>query len=154
MSRPKFSRLNQLQKSTKHNVTAATLALSELRQGDRRLVRLNLAAGQALTLPYSTGKGGTYRLYVQTTVTSSTTIVVKPGNNPATSAADVIYGLASITGTTAGTFAATAAGTVTLNGSTTGGLKGSYIELEDVQVGQWRVMGALLGSGTAATPFS
>lgn len=154
MSRPKQVRLNQLQKSTGRNLTAAAIALSELRQGDRRLVRLNLAAGQALTLPYSTGKGGTYRFYVQTTVTGSTTIAVKAGNNPATAAADVMYGQANVSGSTPGVFVATANGTITLNGTTTGGLIGSYIEVEDVKIGQWRINGALLGSGTAATPFS
>lgn len=154
MSRPKFSRLNQLQKSTRKNIITAAYTLSEPRQGDRRLVRLNLAAGQAGLLPYATGKGGTYRLLVQTTYTGSATIKVAQTNNPATSAADVIYGGVNVTGTTAGTFAATGAGTITLNGSTTGGLKGTYIELEDAAVGIWRVNGMVLGSGTAATPFS
>jgi hypothetical protein len=154
MSRPKFVRLNQLQKSTRQNITAATATLGELHQGDRRLVRLNKAGGQALLLPYATGKGGTYRLFVETTYTSSTTIKVAQTNNPITAAADVIYGGVGVTGTTAGTFAATANGTITFNGSTTGGLKGSYIELEDADAGVWRVAGMVLGSGTAATPFS
>lgn len=154
MSRPFKKRLDQLQKDTKPNITTATYALNELHRGDRRLIRLNLAAGQAGVLPYATGKGGTYRLFVQTTYTGSATIKVAATNNPATSAADVIYGGVSVTGSTAGTFAATGNGTITLNGSTTGGLKGSYIELEDAAVGVWRVAGMLLGSGTAATPFS
>ena len=154
MSRTVYGRLNQLQKSTRKNVTAATQTLSERNHGDRRLTRLNLAAGQAILLPYATGKGGTYRLFVQTTYTGSTTIKVAQTNNPQTSAADVIYGAVGITGSTAGTFAATGAGTITMNGSTTGGLKGSYLELEDAALGVWRVAGTLLGSGTAATPFS
>lgn len=154
MSRPVYSRLNQLQKSTRKNITSATLTFSERNQGDRRLVRTNLAAGQAFLLPYATGKGGTYRLFVQTTYTGSTTFKVAQTNNPATSAADVLYGALGVTGTTNGTFAAAGSGTVTLNGSTTGGLKGSYIELEDAAVGIWRVGGVVLGSGTVATPFS
>ena len=114
MSRTKFGRLNELQKSTRKNITASTIILGERNYGDRRLVRLNLAAGQTIGLPYATGKGGTYRLLVQTTYTGSTTINVKSGNNPLTAAADVIYGGVNITGTTAGTFAATANATLTI----------------------------------------
>lgn len=154
MSRTVYGRLNQLQKSTRKNVIAATQTLSERNHGDRRLTRLNLAAGQALLLPYATGKGGTYRLFVQTTYTGNTTIKVAQTNNPATAAADVIYGGVNVTSTTSLPFAATAAGTVTMNGSTQGGLKGSYIELEDAAVGLWRVSGWLLGSGSVVTPFS
>lgn len=154
MSRTHTGRLNQLQKSTRANITAAVAFLYEKAHGDRKLTRLNLAAGQAFTLPYATGKGGCYRLFVQTTYTSSSTIVVKPGNNPLTGAADVIYGAIDVIGSSTNTFAATANGTLTMNGSTTGGLKGSYIELEDAAQGIWRVNGSLLGSGTAATPFS
>lgn len=154
MSRPKKKRLDQLQKYSRVNIVAAALQLSELKQGDRQNVRLNLAAGQALVLPFATGKGGMYRLYVETTYTSSATLKVQTGNNPKTGATDKIWGVATVTGTTPGTFAATANGTVTMNGSTTGGLVGSYIEIEDVNFGEWRIEANLLGSGTAATPFS
>lgn len=154
MSRPKKTRLDQLQKKTRVNLTAATIALSELRHGDRQEVRLNLAAGQALVLPYATGKGGMYRLFVETTYTGNATLKVAATNNPKTGAADVMYGVATTTATTAGTFPATANGTLTLNGSTQGGLKGSYIEVEDADLGIWRVEANLLGSGTAITPFS
>lgn len=154
MSRPKKKRLDQLQKYSRVNITTAALNLSELRQGDRQNVRLNRAGGQAIVLPFATGKGGMFRLYVETTYTSNATLAVQSGNNPKTGATDKVYGTATITGTTPGTFAATAAGTVTLNGTTTGGLHGSYIEIEDVDVGEWRIEANLLGSGTAATPFS
>jgi hypothetical protein len=154
MSRPQKTRLDQIQKRSRVNITAATLTLSELRHGDRQNMRLNLAAGQALLLPYATGKGGMYRIFVETTITGSTTLKVAQTNNPKTGIADVIYGVATTTGSTPGTFAATANGTITMNGSTQGGLKGSYIEIEDVDVGIWRVEANMLGSGTTATCFS
>lgn len=152
MSRPKKTRLDQLQKRTRVNLTTTPIALSELRHGDRQEIRLNLAT-QALVLPYATGKGGMYRFFVQTSITA-TTLKVAATNNPATGVADTIYGTATTTGTTPGTFAATANGTVTMNGTTQGGLKGSYIEIEDAAVGLWRIEANLLGSGTTATPFS
>jgi hypothetical protein len=154
MSRPKKKRLDQLQKYSRVSITAAALQLSELKQGDRQNVRLNLAAGQALVLPFATGKGGMYRLYVETTYTGTATLKVQTGNNPKTGATDKIWGVATVTGATPGTFAATANGTITMNGSTQGGLVGTYIEIEDVNYGEWRVEANMLGSGVAVTPFS
>ena len=44
--------------------------------------------------------------------------------------------------------------TITLNGSTKGGLAGDFIDLEDVAANQWSVRGLTAITGTAATPFS
>lgn len=158
MSRPKKTRLDQLQ--GKKNVstvaleTAATFTFRELNMGDRRLFPLNLPAGQAGTLPYATGKGSVYRIFIAGSITGSTTIAVQAGNNPKTGAQDGIYGMAQLTGSAIGQFAASNNHTITMNGSTQGGLKGSYLELEDALPGVWRVNGLLLGSGTTVTPFS
>ena len=155
MSRPKKKRLDQLQGQKKSvSLTAATFTLKELANGDRMLVPLNLAAGQAGLLPFATGKGSVYRLFVQTTITGSTTIATQAGNNPKTGARDGFYGQASLSGTASGTFGASNSHTITMNGSTQGGLQGSYIELEDIAPGIWRVLSRLLGSGTTVTPFS
>jgi len=158
MSRPKKSRLDQLQGkknvSTSSLETAATFTFRELTEGDRRLFPLNLAAGQAGTLPFATGKGSCYRVFVQTTITGSTTIVTQSGNNPKTGARDGFYGQAQLTGSAIGQFAANNSHTITMNGTTQGGIAGSYLELEDVAPGVWRVNALLCGSGTTATPFS
>lgn len=156
MSRPKKTRLDQLQ-GEKNAVaqTAATVALRELNMGDRRLLPISRAAGQAITLPFATGKGSTYRVFVQTTITGSTTIATQSGNNPKTGQRDKLFGSIGIGGTTSGQFGATGASTtITMNGTTQGGLAGSYIEIEDVAPGQWRVDGSLNGSGTVVTPLS
>ena len=160
MSRPFKTRLDQLQ--GKKNVsnssslgTAATILLRELPEGDRRLFPLNLAAGQAITLPFATGKGSCYRLFVGTTYTGSTTIVTQSGNNPKTGARDAFYGSVAVGGTTTGQFGATGSShTITMNGTTQGGLAGSYIEIEDVAPGIWRIDGTFNGSGTVVTPLS
>jgi hypothetical protein len=44
--------------------------------------------------------------------------------------------------------------TITLNGGTTGGIKGSYITVVAVAANTYMVMGKLLGTATLATPFS
>lgn len=154
MSKPTFLRLKQLQKKTDQSLVTATFSLFEPKQGDRQLTRLNLAAGQTGTLPYATGKGGVYRLYVQTTITGTTTVNTTATNNPKTGARDKLYGQATISGTATGIFAASANNTLTMNGSTQGGLVGSYVEFEDAAPGVWRVNASLLGSGITVTPFS
>jgi acetolactate synthase regulatory subunit len=112
------------------------------------VLRLNRAGGFVTTLPAATGSGDIYKFYVQTTVTADMTI--------AALTTDIIQG-AIIVGTaaTAGTMAATATSDkLTMNGSTTGGLLGSYVEFTDVVSGTWVVRGALVSTGAAATPFS
>ena len=44
--------------------------------------------------------------------------------------------------------------TITMNQTTTGGLVGSFVELEDVASGVWMVTGTLVSSGAEGDPFS
>jgi hypothetical protein len=128
-------------------ITASSLTLSSFRHGQGRLLNCQLAAGQAFVLPASTGKKGRFRLYVGITYTGSTTIH--------TAGSDIMQGNANVGGTTSGNFnTASNTNTITYNGSTTGGVVGTYVELEDVAKGVWSVRGNIVGSGTAATPFS
>lgn len=159
MSRPFKTRLDQLQ--GRKNVailaleTAAAFTLRLLNMGDRRLFPLSLAAGQAMTLPFATGKGGCYRLFVLTTYTGTSSINTQAGVNPKTGVRDILLGYAGIGSTVGNQFNATGSiHTLTMNGTTQGGVQGSYIELEDVQPGIWRVAADLNGTGTAITPFS
>jgi len=160
MSRPKKTRLDQLQGEKNKSVSAArilaaTVNLSELKDGDRKLIKLTVQSGQAFTLPFATGKGSCYRLFFEKSITSNTdTFVVQSGNNPKTGSQDAFYGYAGIGGSTSNQFIANGSHTITLNGSTQGGLAGSYIEIEDADYGFWRVAADLNGSGTTATPFS
>jgi len=114
-----------------------------------RAVRLNVAAGSVVTLPAATGTGNQYFFLVTTTVTSNASIV-KVAN-----ATDVMAGIAAVGATTSGTFATAAASdTISMNGTTTGGIIGSYIEVVDVASGIFRVAVYAVGSGTAVTVFS
>lgn len=136
-------------------VTASTLTIpaavsdnTEIYNG--QLIPLSRAAGIAVTLPASSGSQASYRFFVSTTITSNTT-TIKVANST-----DIMVGIATVSSSgTAGTFPTTVtADTITLNGSTTGGVAGSYIELTDVSTGFWVVTAYLEGSGVAATPFS
>ena len=48
----------------------------------------------------------------------------------------------------------TATRSINLNGTTTGGIAGTFFTIMAVTATQWLIQGALLGSGTVATPFA
>jgi hypothetical protein len=112
--------------------------------------RLSAAAGLTVTLPASVGKGDEYEFFVITNVTSNNYIIAVANT------ADIMAGVVSISTDIGGvTCLATATDdTITMNGSTKGGLIGSTVKLKDVSAGVWQVTGALVSSGTEATPFS
>ena len=116
------------------------------------LLKLNAAAGLTITLPASAGNGDRYRFLVETTVTSNNDII------QVANATDVMTGMVITANpsadTTSGWETAATSDTITLNGTTKGGVKGDYIELEDASSGLWRVIGHTSASGTVATPFS
>jgi hypothetical protein len=111
-----------------------------------------VAAGATVTLPASAGTGDRYRFHVHTTVTSNSDKIQVANST------DVMQGMiitcADGGDTTVGWETASTSDTITLNGTTTGGVKGDYIELEDVATGFWRVTGFTSATGTEATPFS
>lgn len=112
---------------------------------------VNAAAGLTLTLPAATGTGYAYKIVIGTTVTSNSVVVQVTGNDVMTglavSAAD---GGASVNGWET----AADSDTITLNGSTTGGIKGDMIELIDCAADTWAVQMRSSSTGTEATPFS
>jgi len=129
------------------NVTAATLAVTE-KEHAGKTVTLNRAAGIATTLPAATGSGNKFKFVVGTTFTSSATFKVANAN-------DVMTGQAIVDGSTSTMFqTAATSDTITLNGTTTGGVKGTMVEVEDVAANLWYVCVLGNGSGTEATPFS
>jgi len=115
----------------------------------RALINLASTTGRTLTLPAATGKGDVYRIFVGTTVSSGSHVVAALGT-------DIIQGAVSVASDVAGVTCPTTATSdkITMSGSTTGGVIGSYLELEDAKSGCWKVSGSLVSSGAEATPFS
>lgn len=149
MSKPNEVRLRIIQRLVTI-VTTATVALSSFRLGGMRLINVQRATGVAFTLPTATGKRGKFRFFIGTTISGGTTTLKAAGS-------DVISGAAIIAGGSSNgpTFAtASNTNTITLNGTTQGGILGSYIELEDAGLAQWRVKYVGVGSGALVTPFS
>lgn len=146
MSRSVFSRLRRALQ-TVVPISAAAYTLSTHRNGGNVLNRLTVATVQAGTLPAANGKRGSFRVEVGVTATGNKTLKC--------AGTDVFEGTAVVTATTSGSFGtASNTNTITLNGTTTGGIAGSIVEFQDVAVGKWAVKVAANGSGTAATPFS
>lgn len=128
-------------------VTAGTLSVTSDYNG--QIIPLSKVDGITVTLPASSGSMNTYRFRIQTSITSNS-YVIQVAN-----ATDTMIGHAAVAATTGGVFSPTAAGdTMTLTSTTTGGLAGGYIEITDIASGKWLVSAALVGTGTAATPFS
>ena len=114
------------------------------------VVRLSAAAGLTVTLPASTGDGTEYEFFVLTTVTSNNYIIA------VANATDIMQGGVSMSTDIGGTnmLASATSDTITMNGSTKGGLIGSWVRLKDVSAGFWRVEGFMVCTGTEADPFS
>ena len=112
----------------------------------------NAAAGFTITLPAPV-VGVQFLLAVLTSVTSSNHKVI-------TNSASVFLvggvSMGEVAATTAPMFAAdgTSIRSVTMNGTTTGGLIGTYMEVTCINATQWLIQGQVLGSGTLATPFA
>lgn len=136
------------------SLTAATLTL-DARQANT-VVNVNRAAGSTITLPAATGTGRVYIIVVGTTITSNNLIV------QAASANDFMQGMQFMLGSAVAAFATAATSdTITMNGTTTGGVRGDRIVLTDMvantgsaNTGMWQVNVTTGGSGTAATVFS
>jgi hypothetical protein len=132
------------------NVTAASRVLTRNDSGG--VITVNRAAGSTLTLPASSGSGMRFQIFLGTTVTSNSAIVQVANST------DIMSGLALQAQDAGSTVNAWETGatddTITLNGTTSGGIKGDFIELVDVSSGIWWVRYTGSATGTEVTPFS
>lgn len=128
--------------------TAVTAAMSGYQ------FNFNRAAGVAVTLPAVTASevGVFYDFFFETTATGDHTITAQ--------AADLLIGGLNIqdfdTANTGTYFAADGSDDliITMNGTTKGGKKGSWLRVTCSSATSWTVQGYLYGDGTLATPFS
>jgi hypothetical protein len=110
-------------------------------------------AALTLTLPAATGTGAVYKFIVSVTNTSNYKIQVAD----ATDTIDGIMLYLDEDGTAITGFPTVAASdTITLNGGTTGGIVGDYLELIDIATNQYHVRGVMRVAAGAnpATPFT
>jgi hypothetical protein len=133
----------------------ATDAITVTEHAGRTLL-LGEVGGNALvtlTLPDATGSGATYKFIVSVTNTSNYVIAVPDANNTI----DGVMLYLDEDGTAVTAFPTVAASdTITLNGTTQGGIIGDYLELIDIATNQYHVRGVMRVAAGAnpATPFS
>ena len=113
---------------------------------------VNAAAGAEVTLPPATGSGFRYTFIVGTTVTSNTNVIQVANSDDIMQG--VVIGAAESDDSVNGWEAASDSDTITMDGSTTGGIVGDRVELVDVAENVWAVNGIIQQTGTEATPFS
>lgn len=133
------------------DTTATALTLTAAAYGDRTLT-ISSAAPIAITLPASSGSGTRFKMQVQV-VATATGHTIKVAN-----ATDVMQGvvlaLTTSSANVIGYGTTATSDTITLNGTTLGGVVGDIIELEDIKTGFWAVKMVTSPTGSTATPFS
>lgn len=132
-------------------VTGSTLTVTQAMHSCK-LLTLSRALGIAVTLPNAIGSGAVYTFLNITSLSGGSHVLTRG------TALDAMVGLAFLfkSGATncAAFQAAANSNVITLNGGTTGGLGGDFIELVDIGINQWFVSVSAFGSSTLATPFS
>jgi hypothetical protein len=133
------------------SATGATLTCTKNLHAGRTIV-VSAVAGCAVTLPAATGTGSVYRFVIGESITSNTT-TIKVAN-----ATDVMSGRAFVISDGAaavlGYATTSTSDTITLNGTTLGGLAGDHIEIIDAITGTYAVRVFTAATGSEATPFS
>ena len=133
------------------NTTATTLTITEALH-DGKIVTISSAAPIAITLPAATGSGARF-VFVLAVAATATAHTIKVANT-----ADAIAGVSLVVTTTSSNtegWATTATDdTITINGTTKGGVKGDIIEIIDVASALFHVNMRGSATGTEATPFS
>jgi len=118
----------------------------------KNAIVLDSASGLTVTLPAATGTGQKYRFVIATTVTSNDYIIQVANST------DVFVGQVKLLQDSADTIvgfeAASTSDTVTMNGTTKGGLLGTVIEITDIASGKFSIDGTGAATGTEVTPFS
>lgn len=137
--------------ATPVNTTATTLAITAALHANRT-VTISAAAPAAITLPQATGTGNKYKFVIAVAATG-TSHTIKVAN-----ATDVMTGYAFCVTTTSdnaeGFKTSASSDTITLNGTTLGGVVGDIVEIEDIKTGIFSVKLFTAPTGTEATPFS
>ena len=132
--------------------TATTLTVTAALHAGKTIL-VNSAAPIAITLPAATGTGNKYRFVIGVAATATTSTIKVVGTD------DFEGGIAifdtSATDITAIAFAATATDdTITLDGTTKAGTRGTQIDIEDVASGLFSVSMRGAATGSYASPFS
>lgn len=133
--------------------TASTLTVVVATHGSRTIT-LDRAAGTTVTLPAATGSGEIFRFVIVTTITSSSTIIKVANSSDVMDGSIFLMQDNDVDGDVKLWKADVSDDTITMNGTTTGGFKGTIIICTDVAANLWSVEARGIGSGSLATVWS
>ena len=151
-------------------ITTSTTLSPEAHGGRIISVGCSLAAALTLTLPAinvstnsttsgpgqdpstANNEGVVYTIWVPTTISTSS---LKIGTNGTDKYVGTLISVDTDTSDAVVGFTAAAANDfINLNGSTTGGVAGSWVQIFAIAANKYMVTGTVLGTGTVATPFA
>jgi hypothetical protein len=152
------------------DITTSTTLSPEAHGGRIIAVGGTLAAALTLTLPAintsansvtsgpgqdpstANNEGVVYTIWVPTTIATSS---LKIGTNGTDKFVGTLISVDTDTSDAVVGFTAAAANDfINLNGSTTGGVAGSWVQIFAIAANKYMVTGTVLGTGTVATPFA
>ena len=152
------------------DITASTTLNPEAHGGRIIAVGGTLAANLTLTLPAintsanpttsgpgqdpstANNEGVLYTIWVPTTIATSS---VKIGTNGTDKFVGSVLSIDTDTaGATVGFTAGASNDFINLNGGTTGGVAGTWVQIFAIAANKYMVKGTVLGTGTVATPFA
>ena len=119
---------------------------------DGKTLLFDIASGATLTLPAATGGGWKVKIVVKTSITSNSGVVQVANSTDVMTGTAILFQDAGDTTVSFNT--AASSDTITMDGSTKGGLAGAHIIIEDIASGLFHVHYVSDASGTEATPFS
>lgn len=128
--------------------SGAVLTITKALHDNKTIV---LAAAAAITLPAMTGAGSRYRFVLPQ---DATAVTITATGAHLFGALDQNNDTAQGTGFQLPAINAGGATIITLDGTTKGGRKGDWIEIEDIATSVGTIRGQLNASGTEASPFS
>ena len=129
--------------------TAATLTVTPALHANKTIT-INRATGVAVTLPAATGTGNKYRFFIGTTMSGGNTVITATGAHLFGNA----YAASDNASNACLAFEAAGSTTITMGGTTNGGIKGDVIELEDVATSVMSVRIFMRETGSEASPFA
>lgn len=134
---------------------AISTSITELLHDGKLLVLGGAGSARTMTLPAAAGSGCRFRFIVGAVNTSG--YLIKSASGADHMCGTVLSESSSDSATDAvnSWTAGATDDTITLDGTTTGGISiGDWIEVVDIAAAKWAVTGVLTQSGTEATPFS
>lgn len=136
------------------NVAAGSTSLTMTMAADaERRILIQPTGGLLITLPAPTGSGSLYQICVAATITGGSCSIDAKGSDSVAIFAGVAWQNKTGTGLTT-TPTASNTNLITLNGTTSGGIVGDVITIQDAALHTWNL--DILGqyTGTFASPFS